>query len=97
MKINIPITTIVETDINEKQAFDLLLKATLMDDMLLDDSLEVKHNTYGEKVVYRVVNGHDETFDDRGDLFVALRNVACCLYPNLPFRGADYIYVGRES
>lgn len=36
--------------------------------------------------------------DDRGDLFIALRNAAVNFIPNLYFRNADYIYSnkGRE-
>ena len=64
-----------------------------MDFVLEDDSeFFIKKNTYGENSVYRIVNGHDECFDDRGDLFVALRNVAVNIFPNLEFRSASYIY-----
>lgn len=37
-------------------------------------------------------NENLKLFDDRGDLFVALRNVAVNLAPDSDFRNDDYIY-----
>ena len=63
-------------------------------DCVLDEDTEyfIKENEYGENAVYYINNGHDELYDDRGDLFIALRNVAVNMFPNLPFRSADFIY-----
>lgn len=44
-----------------------------------DDELRVKE----------IVNGHDEYFDDRGELFHTLRKLATLIYPNLSFKN-DY-------
>lgn len=49
-------------------------------------------NDEEENCVYVIRNGHDELYDERGDLFVALRNVAVNMFPNLWFRSDDYIY-----
>ena len=52
----------------------------------------VRKDSCGDNCVYYIRDGHDEIYDDRGDLFVALRNVAVNLFPNLEFRGEKYIY-----
>ena len=93
MKVNVPVNAIVEAVIDERTALDILLQVTQMKDLVWDDDLYVKEDEHGDKVVYRIVDGHDETVDDRGDLLIALRNVVCALFPNLDFRGEDYIHV----
>lgn len=59
-----------------------------------DEDIEyfVKKNSKDENGVYIIKNGHDKLYDDRGDLFIALRNVAVNMFPNMSFRNADYIY-----
>ena len=52
----------------------------------------VRKDCYGDNCVYYIKDGHDEIYDDRGDLFVALRNVAVNIFPNTEFRTANYIY-----
>ena len=42
--------------------------------------------------LYQKVWGDYELIDDRGALFVALRNVAVNMFPNTLFRSAPYIY-----
>lgn len=46
----------------------------------------------GEKAVCKTENGRDKCVDDRGDLFIALCNVAVNMFPNLDFRSVDFIY-----
>ena len=64
-------------------------------DFVLDEdtdfSVEMDYET-GESVVYATKDGNKELYDDRGNLFIALRNVAVNMFPNTAFRGADYIY-----
>lgn len=43
-------------------------------------------------IVWRTVNGKNESVNDRGELFIALRNVAVNLFPNVIFRNDPYIY-----
>lgn len=82
------------------EAFRILCRslnmAYILDETM--DKLFVKRDTDGDLMVYRIVNGHDEVYDYRGDLFVALANVAVNMFPNVEFRGADYIYsYGEEN
>lgn len=42
--------------------------------------------------LYERVWGDYELIDDRGALFVALRNVAVNMFPDMSFRNAPYIY-----
>ena len=57
-----------------------------------DTDFFIKENEDGENAVYVMKDGKEECVDDRGDLFVALRNVAVCMFPNVLFRSASYIY-----
>lgn len=50
----------------------------------------------GERLVYKIVNGRDKVIDDRGDLFIALCNVAVNMFPNVSFRNADFIYISGD-
>lgn len=52
----------------------------------------LKKDCYDNNCVYYIKDGHDEVYDERGDLFIALRNVAVNMIPNLDFRSDDYIY-----
>ena len=77
------------------EAFRLLCRALNMDYILTDkmDKLFVKKDLDDDELyVYHVVNGHDEIYDSRGKLFVAMANVATNMFPNVEFRGAEYIY-----
>ena len=93
MKVEINTNSILEVNIDYYEAFRILCK-TLYMDFVLDEDTEyfVHKNSGGELAVYKTVNGHDKCVDDRGSLFVALRNVAVNMYSNLLFRSADYIY-----
>ena len=90
MNINITTKTTHQIDIEPEEAFRILCE-TLEMKFVLDEDVNYrvfKDDTDGENHVY--VYGH--LYDDRGDLFVALRNVAVNMFPNLSFRSADYIY-----
>ena len=89
----IDVKTTKQIDIDQYEAFRILCK-TLAMEFVLDEDIDffVRKDDYGDNCVYYIKDGHDEIYDDRGDLFVALRNVAVNLFPNLEFRGEKYIY-----
>ena len=93
MIVEIEAKSSYQLDIEPEEAFKMLCK-TLGMDFVLNEDIEffVNEDDYGDRCVYRIRNGHDEKYDSRGDLFVALRNVAVNMFPNLFFRSADYIY-----
>ncbi len=82
-----------KVDIEPEEAFKILC-ATLLMPCVCDES----HDYYvsSDGVVWRTVNGRDESVDDRGELFIAFRNVAVNLFPNVIFRNDPYIY-NREN
>ena len=89
----IDVKTTRKIDIDEYEAFRILCKTLNMGFVLNEDiDFFVRKDCYGDNCVYYIKDGHDEIYDDRGDLFVALRNVAVNLFPNLEFRGEKYIY-----
>ena len=92
MLIDMELTVKSKIDIDEIGAFKLLCK-TLHMDFVLDEDTDyfVKKDENGENGVY-ITDGHDIKIDDRGDLFVALRNVAVNIVPNVLFRSSDDIY-----
>lgn len=93
MLVDVNTKAVCKIDIDCDDAFRLLCKTLNMECVLRNvGDCFVKKDEDGELLVYRVVNGHDEIVDDRGMLFVALCNVAVNLWPNLDFRGMDYIY-----
>lgn len=93
MIVNAKVKSICQIDINEAEAFRILCKTVNME-FVLDEFAEmfVKKDEHGNNAVYFIENGHERKLDDRGDLFIALRNVAVNMFPNLSFRSADYIY-----
>ena len=93
MEVNINTKAVCTIDIDSSEAFGILCK-TLHMDFVLDEDIDffVRKNDEEENCVYVIRNGHDKLYDERGDLFVALRNVAVNMFPNLWFRSADYIY-----
>ena len=97
MIIDVNTRAVCKIDIDSYEAFRILCK-TLSMDFVLDEDTDyfVVKDEYGDSSVCRTVNGHDETVDDRGELFVALRNVAVNMFPNTLFRSADYIYKTGE-
>jgi len=84
MEVNVNCKSVMKIDIDSGEAFRLLVK-TLHMDFILDDDYEyyTYSNDNGDCSVYRMVNGHDETVDDRGDLYNALMETAKCIFPNL--------------
>lgn len=93
MIVEIKAESIVKTNIEESEAFRILCK-TLYMDFVLDEDVDyfIRKNEFDKSEVYVVKNGLEIKIDDRGDLFIALRNVAVNMFPNLSFRSADYIY-----
>lgn len=90
------ITYTFEVEISPNEAFDMLCKALHMN-YVLDENTDyfVKKSDYFDyDCVYYINNasGKEVLYDERGELFVALRNVAVNMYPNLSFRNAEYIY-----
>lgn len=76
-------------DIEPEEAFRILCETLRIDIVLLEDAnVYIKEDEYGDNCVYSAYG----KYDDRGDLFVALRNVAVNMFPNVAFRNADYIY-----
>ena len=93
MIVNAKVNSVVNLDIDCDEAFVILCKTLNMEFVLNEDiDFFVRKDSYGDNCVYYIRDGHDEMYDDRGDLFVALRNVAVNIFPNLSFRSADYIY-----
>ena len=96
MTVEVNINSVCKIDIDSSEAFRILCK-TLHMEFVLDEDTEffVRKNEYGENSVYVTRDGHDAEYDERGDLFVALRNVAVNMFPNASFRSDDYIYVNQ--
>lgn len=98
MKVDIRAQTVCTIDIDSAEAFRLLCK-TLDMEFVYDSDRDffVRENYLGRNCVYFNRDGHDAIYDERGDLFVALRNVAVNIFPNLEFRSAHYIYNKNEE
>ena len=96
MIVDVTTKAVCQIDIDSYEAFRILCK-TLDMDIVLDEDRDffVVRDSYGDAAVYYTRDGHDECADDRGDLFIALRNVAANLFPNTYFRNAPYIYKGE--
>lgn len=71
-----------EMEMDFDTAFNALLEVLDMKWILDDANFEIK-----KRMVYR----DGEPFDERADTFAALRNILNAHYPNLDFRGDDYI------
>ena len=71
-----------EMEMDFDTAFDALLEVLDMKWILDDANFEIKKG-----MVYK----DGLPFDERVDMFVALRNILNAHYPNLDFRGDDYI------
>lgn len=93
MIVDIKTKATCQVDIEADEAFRMLCK-TLNMEFVLNDEIDffVRKDCYGKNCVYYIRDGHDEEYDNRGDLFIALRNVAVNIFPNAGFRNADYIY-----
>lgn len=93
MEVNVNTKAICTIDIDSAEAFRILCE-TLHMCFVLDEDINyfVYKNSDDELNVFKTVDGHDSCVDERGDLFVALRNVVVNMFPNTLFRSADYIY-----
>lgn len=93
MIVDARVNSVINIDIESNEAFIILCK-TLQMDFVLNENIEffVRQDSFGDNCVYYIKDGHDEKYDERGDLFIALRNVAVELFPNVSFRNANYIY-----
>ena len=80
-------------EIDAVSAFRMLCE-TLKMEFVLDEDTDFR---YHKGKVYVMRNGKEKIYDDRGDLFVALRNVAVNFIPNTAFSCADYIYQYDED
>ena len=94
MEVTLKTTEVHTIDINAEEAFRILCKTLYMDFVMYEDS-NLHVNDDGE--VWLTENGHNTKIDDRGDLFIALRNVAVNMFPNLMFRNASYIYNNEST
>ena len=92
MLVDIKTTSICKIDISPEEAFRVLCKTLDMEFVFEDKDFFVRKDCYDNNCVYVIKDGHDEVYDERGDLFVALRNVAVNMFPNLDFRNEPYIY-----
>ena len=93
MLVDVKTKAICQIDIDSYEAFKILCQTLDMYCVLNEDiDFFVKEDENGDNCVYGIHKGFDCKYDDRGDLFVALRNVAVNMFPNLSFRNADYIY-----
>lgn len=83
------VNSVSQINIQPEDVFRILCQALQMDIILLEDAdVYVKKDEFGDNCVYSAYG----KYDDRGDLFIALRNVAVNMSPNVYFRSADYIY-----
>ena len=86
MKVKVKGIAEVEVEIDYKQAF-LTLCDTLDMKWAIDEESEFFiEEEYGEKIVYKMSNNTSIRYDERGDLFIALRNLAKEIFPNVSFR-----------
>lgn len=93
MIVDVEAKAICKIDIDSYEAFKILCKTLHMEFVFNEDiDFFVRKDCYDNNCVYYTKDGHDEVYDERGDLFIALRNVAVNMLPNLDFRNADYIY-----
>ena len=93
MLVDVNVKSMCQIDIDSDEAFRILCKTLHMDFVLDEDTdfLVMEDHYTGENAVYISRNGHEEIYDDRGSLFVDLRNLATDIFPNTAFRSADYI------
>lgn len=105
MEVKFRAATICKMEIDEGTAFSILCQALGMDFVMDEDTKFIIkpeiEDGYIEKRVYVVRDGKETKYDDRGRLFIALRNIAVWLAPSCYFRGDDYIdqpeYIDQEQ
>ena len=91
--VDVKVDSIVAVDIEGEEAFRILCKVLQME-FVFDENTKfvVRRNLCGTNGVYCMSGNQERLYDSRGDLFVALRNVAVQLFPNVGFRNESYIY-----
>ena len=90
MKINF------EYEVTSTKALEILCETLHMKFALdEDEDFYIQKNSDGELSVYKKnkETGELELYDDRGNLFVAIRNLVVAMYPNVYFRSDNYIYI----
>lgn len=94
MQVEVTAVTKQIIDISPEEAFRVLCKTLDMECVLNEYSqYQIRTDEDGSKYVYiGTKNSEIMRIDDRGELFIALRNVAVQMFPNCEFRGEDYIY-----
>ena len=91
--VDVKVNAVIPIDIDGEEAFRVLCKTLQMGFVLDEDKkFVVRRNRFGENGVYCMAGNQERLYDSRGDLFVALRNVAVQLFPNVGFRNESYIY-----
>lgn len=91
--VDVKVNSVIPIEIEGEEAFRVLCKALHMDCVLDEDTkFVVRRNMFGENGVYCMIGNQERLYDSRGDLFVALRNVAVQMFPNVEFRNEPYIY-----
>lgn len=92
MTITIPDNVMDYIKLSPQEAFWILCKELNMEIVLDEDKkYQIVESIEYPEEGYKVACG-DEIVDDRGCLFVALRNVAVNIYPNILFRSDSYIH-----
>ena len=93
MNLDVNVKAVCKIDIDPAEVFRLLCKALDMEFVLDEDTnYFVVKNDFDDVHVAYIKDGHDEYYDDRGNLFIALRNLAVEIFPNVGFRNDNYIY-----
>lgn len=90
MKINF------EYEVTSTKALEILCETLHMKFALdEDEDFYIQKNSDGELSVYKKnkETGELELYDDRGNLFVSIRNLVVAMYPNVYFRSDNYIYI----
>lgn len=82
-------------ELRPEQALEMLCKTLHMDFAFTDDdSFYIKEDPMtGELAVWY----GNEMYDNRAELFIAIRNMMVCIIPNLSFRSDDYIFDISET
>ena len=86
--------TTITFDITTEEAFRIMCEAVDME-FILDEDFDFYPKRFDDEhcaVCYLDGDGDERVIDDRGELFIALCNVAVQIFPNVYFRGADFIY-----
>ena len=78
----------IPLEFDEGSAFNILCEVLGMQDIVSSEEELFIHNG---AVCRKNEKGEYEEVDERADLFAALRNVACATWPNLEYRGDNYI------